>query len=111
MERSRLARYAYRRLGRFLLSTFAMEPRSETVTLNLCCAPDRYARVFDAALARNGGRFVHTVLRSGDLAYPPEHHANLTRNIAFIAGHPAAPRFEIATPETLARAWPHSCAA
>ena len=105
MDRSHRARDAYRRFGKLCYGAISWAPRVETVTLNMVYPPERYARVFAAALASGGGRFVHTVLRSGDLARG-DLLANAVNNVAFLAGHAAAARFQIATPETFSQAWP-----
>lgn len=104
MARFRWSRIAYERFGQFCLDLLTRGPQTRTVVLNMIHDHAQYACVFDHALAESGYRFVHTVLRSGSLAFPYA-RANFTRNIEFLLNHRYADRFVVSTPDRLSRHW------
>ena len=73
--------------------------------LNIPFLPPRvFACAFEHALSASQSRYVHTVVRAGDLAQP-RMRANFLANMDFLFGHRLAHRFQVSTPDRLAASW------
>lgn len=97
IARSSWARAIANRLGQAYLDLFTGDSWTKTQALNMVFDHATYACGFDHALATSNDRYVHTVLRSGDLANRRE-RTNFTKNLDFIIGHRHAHRFKVSTP-------------
>ena len=104
MGRSIWAKGAVARCGRLCFDALTITARAETTSLNLVRDPAKYACAFDDALARSGDQYVHTVVRSGDLA-DRRNRARFSMNLNFVTNHPLARRFMVSTPSHFVTSW------
>jgi len=100
VECSSLLRKGIHEAGRACLAALGCPMPTGIAVLNLAAPASCYARVLETALGASDGRYLHTVLRTGDLAQP-ENRANFAANVAFLADHPSAGRFTFTTPARL----------